>query len=751
MPIVAPNLDDRDFEQLLDEAKRRIPVHTPEWTNFEVESDPGVTLLELFAFLAESLIYRANRVPDRDRLKFLQLLGVPLRPPAPADGLVTVANERGPVQPLPLAPGVVVSAGNVDFLTIDGVNVLPVEGQVYYKRQLSEQDPSYADYQAQYESVLVARSVADAAAAPDGGAAPAVQPSFYETTKLEGPPLGGAEAPVDLASTSDGALYIALLAPKNVAPDDARQAIANQTLSIGVVPALAGDVPPLQPLRSNNPRAPVPGLVYELADVAGTTTTAAYRRLRLLRQPDVLTSSGVVQVELPEAAALQTWTFAEPKDEGSGDYPPKVEDADVAARLVTWLRLRLARPQPAGAAEQADSHARITWVGIHAARVVQAVTVVNELLGQGNGEPDQSGFLANRPVLPSSPRLVVVDVSGSPPGNAQAWRLTDDLLSAGPDDPVFTLDPESGGIQFGDGLRGLRPPAGTRIYVSYQYGGGTQGNVGVGAISATRDVRLQGGYTVKNPVATSGGSAGDSQADGERQVPLVLRHRDRLVTVQDFSDIVYRTPGVDVGRVEVLPLFAPGPPAVSDAAGVVTVMVVPRTDPVRPLWPTPDRLFLRRVCDYLDPRRLVTTEVYVRGPNYLPVYVSVGLQVSGGYFPDVVRQTASDRLHGYLSSLPPGGPEGKGWPLSKRLLRKDLEAVVTRVPGVDFVDSLEMGVGAPQDVAQYDLGGLDLPVLVGLSVREGSAEPIATIFNPPTGPAQPGVTLVPIPVVKVKC
>src|SRR4051812_27691450 len=145
MSIAVPNLDDRDFEQLLDEAKRRIPVHTPEWTNFEVESDPGVTLVQLFAFLTESLIFRANRVPDRDRRKFLGLLGVPLQPPAPADGVVTVVNERGPVQPLPLEPGVVVSAGSVDFLTVDGVNVLPVEAQVYYKRRVSESDPSYAD------------------------------------------------------------------------------------------------------------------------------------------------------------------------------------------------------------------------------------------------------------------------------------------------------------------------------------------------------------------------------------------------------------------------------------------------------------------------------------------------------------------------------------------------------------------------------------------------------------------------------
>src|SRR5919202_3765063 len=119
MPLVLPTLDDRDFEQLLLEAKRRIPVYTPEWTNFDVESDPGITIVELFAFLTESLLYRANRVPERNRLKFLQLLGVPLQPAAAAQGIVRIKNDRGPVEPLPLDSGVVVAAGSVNFLTLD--------------------------------------------------------------------------------------------------------------------------------------------------------------------------------------------------------------------------------------------------------------------------------------------------------------------------------------------------------------------------------------------------------------------------------------------------------------------------------------------------------------------------------------------------------------------------------------------------------------------------------------------------------
>ena len=62
MPLTVPNLDDRRYQDLLDEALSRIPVYTPEWTNFN-KSDPGVTLIEVFAFLTETLLYRCNQHP----------------------------------------------------------------------------------------------------------------------------------------------------------------------------------------------------------------------------------------------------------------------------------------------------------------------------------------------------------------------------------------------------------------------------------------------------------------------------------------------------------------------------------------------------------------------------------------------------------------------------------------------------------------------------------------------------------------
>ena len=58
-------LDDRTFEQLVAEAKRRIPGYTPEWTDLN-DSDPGMTLVQLFAWLSEMIIWRLNRVPEKN-------------------------------------------------------------------------------------------------------------------------------------------------------------------------------------------------------------------------------------------------------------------------------------------------------------------------------------------------------------------------------------------------------------------------------------------------------------------------------------------------------------------------------------------------------------------------------------------------------------------------------------------------------------------------------------------------------------
>ena len=88
MSLPIPTLDDRRFQDLVDDAKRLVQRRCPEWTDHNV-SDPGVTLIETFAFMVDQLLYRLNRVPDRLYLKFLELLGVRLFPPTAATVDVT--------------------------------------------------------------------------------------------------------------------------------------------------------------------------------------------------------------------------------------------------------------------------------------------------------------------------------------------------------------------------------------------------------------------------------------------------------------------------------------------------------------------------------------------------------------------------------------------------------------------------------------------------------------------------------------
>src|SRR5262249_58144206 len=88
MALPVPNLDDRRFQDLVDDAKRLVMRRCPEWTDHNV-SDPGVTLIETFAFMTDQLLFRLNQVPDRLYVKFLELIGLRLIPPTPARAPVT--------------------------------------------------------------------------------------------------------------------------------------------------------------------------------------------------------------------------------------------------------------------------------------------------------------------------------------------------------------------------------------------------------------------------------------------------------------------------------------------------------------------------------------------------------------------------------------------------------------------------------------------------------------------------------------
>src|SRR5215471_13539519 len=94
MPLLLPNLDDRTWADLADEGRGLIPVYGPEWTDHNA-SDPGITLVELLAWITEMDIYQLNQVSDRERLKFLALVGVVPKPPHPAHVVLSFALASG--------------------------------------------------------------------------------------------------------------------------------------------------------------------------------------------------------------------------------------------------------------------------------------------------------------------------------------------------------------------------------------------------------------------------------------------------------------------------------------------------------------------------------------------------------------------------------------------------------------------------------------------------------------------------------
>src|SRR4051812_26100313 len=124
MTLIGPVLDDRTFEQLRAELLGRIPVYAPEWTNHN-DSDPGIALLDLFAFLGESLLYRFNQIPDATRTAFLRLLDLAPNPPRPAQVLATVSTERPEGVQLLARTGL--QAGAVAFETDGELYAWPLE------------------------------------------------------------------------------------------------------------------------------------------------------------------------------------------------------------------------------------------------------------------------------------------------------------------------------------------------------------------------------------------------------------------------------------------------------------------------------------------------------------------------------------------------------------------------------------------------------------------------------------------------
>ena len=769
MPITLPKIDDRRYDDILGEALGRVSVHTPEWTNFH-RSDPGVTLIEVFAFLTETLLYRANQIPERNRKKFLQLLRIPLRTATAASGLVTITNTAAELKPRLVGSGLEVRSGQVPFRTTRTVDVLPVEASFYVKKKITAATTELKQY---YQQLYASYR----------GTAPEIEPALYEATPF--PTRDGSA--VDLADTIDNAVWLALLvrASDQSTPEFVRSLIANRSLSLGVVPSLEesqSTLPAGRPfgtaasvsLKVEAPKVPASGGLPD--DVS--QRVAEYQTVSAKADGDVFSVPGIVDISLPGESALKLWNNIDPLEAGVGGLPPAIEDEAVEARIITWLKL-----SPSTA-----TNAQFLWMGINAVTVAQRAQVVSEALPDGNGEPDQTAKLARAPVLPETVSLTITTSLDE----SSEWQEIDDLSAAPPEirvldrtqppgvrvaprpaaetagaqrDPshVFALNPESGEIRFGDGAHGARPAEAARIRASYEYSLGAEGNVGAGTINTAPALT---GFTVANPVETWGGADAETVAEGEKQISRYLQHRDRLVTADDFRVITLRTPGVSVGRVEVLPAYHPDFGG-AEVPGVVTLLVIPTYDPLQPDAPLPRKPFLDAICRHLDPRRLVTTEVVLRGPDYQGVWVSIGIKVAAGYNESEVVAAVEADVRAFLAPTAGGQqtlPEDpavllggittseNGWKLGKAVVALELAAVANRTRGVEFVqEDVILAASTGGVIERLELTGLQLPRILGIRVTNGAPVSLDELQGTQSGGSTQEPAVVQVPVIPEEC
>ncbi|ODS25050.1 putative baseplate assembly protein [Candidatus Endobugula sertula] len=730
MSLNRPILDDRTYDQLRRELISRIPVYAPEWSDHNA-SDPGIALLELFAFLGENILYRFNQIPEATKLEFLRLLQISLRPATPAKVMVAFSTKTMDGVRVPKAS--MTKSGDIKFETLNEVRVLPVSAFAVGK--IAEELPEKGSE----EALFFEQSYHTLGLDSTDSTAPYQSKILWQED---------ANIPVNFDDAVDGSLWVAVLAEKADQRGAIRTALANNEdapllLNLGFVPDIRIDrnEDTTSPEFAERFRCPGnsssadngPAVEWQIWSDITDDLTPKYRSLSIAGDTTAgLSQEGVVRLRLPkDIDQIGVFEIDDLDAVGTGDLPPPLDD-QYQERMVCWLR---------AFRHDGSRFGSVIYVGANVVQVEQTVNARAEFLGIGTGQANQTYSLVNQQVIAESVVLEVEDTSGW-----QAWQAVDGFYASHENDRHFMVDAATGTIKFGNGLQSFVPQIGQRIRVrDYRYGGGVAGNVAAETIS-----KLSPNQSVKlnNPLPAYGGAEAETIMEALDRIPAELRRRDRAVTDSDFKELALMTPGANISRAECLPRYHPHLPD-NESAGVVSVIVWPQSDAENPEAPMPDLNQLRTVCAFLDARRLVTTELYVLPPTYRPV--AVGVVVKSGYGVDAVRHWVELVIRQFLAPIPPYGPAGAGWPLGRRVHGPELEAAAHQVEGVEYLDGLTLVGWDEQGQLMYDtmtLAKNEVPELIGVTVEVG---PITLDPGDTIKPQQTSASPVPVPVLREEC
>jgi predicted phage baseplate assembly protein len=530
MSLPAPKLDDRQFQDIVDEAKKRIPHYCKEWTDHNV-SDPGVTLIELFAWMTDIILYRLNQVPDRHYIKFMEMLGIRLQEAQPAKTPLTFWLSA------PQETKVVIPAGT-EVANTPGENEDPI---------VFTTDESFHVVPPDLEAVItrVARR--------DGG-------KQYRTHNLRRLEAGfeGIEIFSEVPQVDD-AIYFGF---KNDISDHILgfEFDFDTAGGAGIDPSL----PPYVAEASSADRS----LRWEPCDVADDTTQG-------------MNSPGRLRIYLPKLGRYRVndqelfWVRLRVKDITAYDEREGMLPYQVSPRL-----------------RQVESG---SWGGTVPATHSQLIEneILGRSDGSAAQQyqlqrapllPRKDGEHVIVQVEGEAPQ-VWTEVADFADSNARQRHYTLDSatgeLRFGP-----AVRQPDGTIK----LYGAVPPRGANILFSrYRIGGGQVGNVQEGVLN-TMMVSIPYVASVTNRQAAWGGLDAEALESAMMRAPALLRSRDRAVTESDFEFLARQALPASIGRVKCL---QPRPADEGRVTpGQIYVLVIPRV--MRPSdYLAPNELELR--------------------------------------------------------------------------------------------------------------------------------------------------------------
>ncbi len=636
MTLSSPILDDRTFQDIVDEAKKRIPHYCKEWTDHNL-SDPGITLVELFAWVTEIMLYRMNQVPQLHYVKFLEMLGVSLHEPSPAKAPVTfwLSAPQATMVTIPaqteVASTQTETEASIIFSTDQDLIVQPPNLVEVLSRVSSSKSQSDADKKVIRE---------------------------HNLRRLE----SGFEGSEVFSSVPqiDDALYFAF-----------NENLGNHILGFDFDfdPAGGAGIDPSLPPYSweassgKDERRWLPCQV-ELDTTKGMNTGGKVR----LHLPDM----GKYTVD----KKTRYWVRVRIKEINSAERLLGMRSYDISPRM-----------------RKLSVH---TWGGTVMA--THARPVKREHLGQSDGSPGQRFYLQFTPILKRQEgENLLVLVDGEAP---QAWQEVRDFASSGSQDKHYTLDPINGELRFGPAVRqpdgtmklyGAVPPRSAQLVFSqYRFGGGQQGNVQARILN-TLKTGIPFIAKVSNRESAWGGLDAESLEAAMMRAPALLRSRDRAVTEEDYEFLARQALPAAIGRVKCL---QPRPSEAGRIApGQVYVLVIPRIPQpdgfIEPEKLQPKEEDIRSLDVFLEERRLLTTRLDIRPPAYYWVAAHVKMRAAPGIERSEVENQVLNRLYKFLNPIS-GGPDGKGWPFGRHLFVSDVYQCLQGIPNIQFIRSVEL-------------------------------------------------------------